>query len=273
MPELPEVEHARRRLLRILGQGKTITDAQALDSLVIKDPHGWRAEVVGRSIESVTRVGKSVLVHLSGDHALFFHLGMTGQVVGTDRGANELPRFTRWWIETAHGRACLADARRLGRSIAGSEGEVRHEAKLDELGPDALTIQSGAMLRERFSSAKSSIKTALMDQSRIAGVGNIHAAEALWLAKIHPERPVPRLTTEQWNALAKGLHETLSRTLDSMRDDEDIVYVSSGGPNPFFVYGREGEPCPRCGTKIKREVTQGRSTYLCPRCQRKTGSS
>ncbi len=269
MPELPEVEHARQRLLRILGEGEVITDAEALDSLVVKGPDDWRAAIVGRSIERAERIGKSVLVHLSGEHAFFFHLGMTGQVLSLERGASELPRFTRWWLETARGRACLADARRLGRSIAGSEEDVRRKAKLDALGPDALTIQSGAMLRERFSSAKGPIKAALMDQSRIAGIGNIHAAEVLWIAKIHPERPAPRLRTEQWNELTKALHETLSRTLDSMRDDEDLVYVSSGGPNPFFVYGREGEPCPRCGTKIKREVARGRSTYFCPRCQRK----
>lgn len=268
MPELPEVEHARQRLLRILGQGEAILDAQASDALVVKEPGDWHEAIVGRSIEGATRIGKSVLVHLSGDHALFFHLGMTGQVVSCERGSSELPRFTRWWLETARGRACLADARRLGRSIAGPAIEVRRKAKLDELGPDALTIRDGPMLRACLSSARSGIKVALMDQSRIAGIGNIHAAEALWLARIHPERPASSLSAKQWADLATGIHETLSRTLEALRDDEDLVYVSSGGPNPFLVYDREGEPCPRCGTKIVREVTRGRSTYLCPRCQR-----
>lgn len=269
MPELPEVEHARQRLLRVLGQGETIVDAQASDALVVKEPPDWRKAIVGRSIQGATRIGKSVLVHLSGDHALFFHLGMTGRVVSCDPSSSELPRFTRFWLETARGRACLADARRLGRSMAGPVMDVRRKAKLDELGPDALTIRDGPMLRACLSSVRIGIKAALMDQARLAGIGNIHAAEALWLAKIHPERPASSLSAKQWADLAKGIHETLSRTLEALRDDEDLVYVSSGGPNPFFVYDREGEPCPRCGGKIARELSRGRSTYLCPRCQRR----
>lgn len=269
MPELPEVEHARRRLLAILGEGGAIDDAQALDTIVVAQPATeWRGAIVGRRIEGAERIGKNVVVLLSGGHALWFHLGMTGQVLPAARGASELPRFTRWWVETAKGRACLADGRRLGRSVAGPRDEVRGRAKLDALGPDALTIPGGAALRERMGRAKGPIKAALLDQSRVAGIGNIQAAEALWLAKIHPERPVPRLTAAQWTRLATAIRETLERTLRTMRDDEDVVYVEAGGPNPFLVYDREGEPCPRCGAKIAREVARGRSTYFCPRCQR-----
>jgi formamidopyrimidine-DNA glycosylase len=273
MPELPEVEHARRRLLVILGEGTPIVDAAALDPIVVpQTAAAWREAVVGRRIEGAERIGKNVVVRLSGDHALWFHLGMTGHVVPIARGASELPRFTRWWIETKHGRACLADGRRLGRSVAGARDEVQRLAKLDALGPDALSIPDAAALRARFARAKGPIKAALLDQSRIAGIGNIQAAEALWRAKIHPERPVPRLTTEQWTRLAAAIRASLEHALATMRDDEDVVYVEAGGPNPFQVYDREGEPCPRCGAKIAREVARGRSTYFCPRCQRSAGA-
>ncbi|MDQ3031414.1 MAG: hypothetical protein M3Y87_03285 [Myxococcota bacterium] len=269
MPELPEVEHARRRFLAILGQDATIVDARSLDPIVVPQAADeWRAAIIGHRIEGAERIGKNVLVRLSADHALWFHLGMTGQVLASERGARELPRFTRWWLETAKARVCLADGRRLGRSIAGPRDDVRRLAKLDALGPDALSIADAASLRARFERAKGPIKAALLDQSRLAGIGNIQAIEALWLAKIHPERPVPRLTPDQWRRLADAIRDTLVRTLETMRDDQDVVYVEAGGPNPFRVYDREGEPCPRCGATITREVARARSTYLCPRCQR-----
>lgn len=273
MPELPEVEHARRRFLAILGEGRAIVDASALDPIVVpQDPRAWRDAIVGRRIEGAERIGKNVLVRLSGGHALWLHLGMTGQVVGAARGADELPRFTRWWIETPEGRACLADGRRLGRSVAGTRDEVRRLAKLDALGPDALALGGADALRARLETARGPIKAALMDQSRVAGIGNIQAAEALWLARIHPERAVPSLRGAEWTALADAIRESLERTLATMRDDSEVVYVEAGGPNPFRVYDREGEPCPRCGRKIVREVARGRSTYLCPRCQAKSAA-
>ena len=269
MPELPEVEHARRRLLTILGEHATIEDASALDPIVVAQPlEEWRRALVGRRIEGAERIGKNVVVRISGDHSLWFHLGMTGQVTPCVRGASELPRFTRWWIETKRARVCLTDARRLGRSLAGARDDVRRLAKLDALGPDALSVRDPDALREALGRAKGPIKGALLDQSRLAGIGNIQALEALWLARIHPERPVPRLTRDQWTSLAAAIRESLERTLATMHDDEDVVYVEAGGPNPFLVYDREGEPCPRCGATIRRETARGRSSYFCPRCQR-----
>lgn len=267
MPELPEVELARRQFLSILDR-ETIVAARAVDSIVVPQSHAsFASALVSHRVEGAERIGKNVLVRLDGDRALWFHLGMTGRVVRWREG-DEVPRFTRWWIETKKGRLALADARKLGRAIAGPTATVRESSKIDRLGPDALTVKDAASLRALFERAKLPIKAALMDQQRIAGLGNIQAAEALWLAKIHPETKVPDLTDRQWKALAEAIQESLRRSIAEMKGEEEIVYVEAGGPNPFLVYDREGETCPRCKrAKIAREVGRGRSTYFCPRCQ------
>ncbi len=276
MPELPEVEHARRTFLATLGEGERVVDARALDPIVVPmSADAWRDAIVGRRIEGAERIGKNVLVALSGGHALWFHLGMTGRLVRDDAPgeardpATALPRFTRSWVKTRRATLCLADARRLGRSFAGPREDVVTGSKMDALGPDALAIESPAALRERFARTRAPIKAALMDQARLAGIGNIQAAETLWRAKIHPETPTPALSPAAWQRLFEAMRESIDAALASMPDAEPIVYVEAGGPNPFLVYDREGEPCPRCGAAIAREVARGRSTYLCPRCQRR----
>lgn len=270
MPELPEVEHARRRWLHLLGAGEEILEARALDRIVVpQSAASFAKALIGATIEGADRVGKNVIVRLSGERALWFHLGMTGRVVAWREG-EEMPRFTRWWLRTARARVALADPRKLGRAIAGPAAKVRAGSKIDRLGPDALEVHDAGALRALFGRAKLPIKVALMEQDRIAGIGNIQAAEALWIAKIHPERSVQELRDREWVALADAIQSTLRASIASMSDDEEIVYVESGGPNPFRVYDREGETCSRCGkAKIARETSRGRSTYLCPRCQRR----
>jgi formamidopyrimidine-DNA glycosylase len=273
MPELPEVEHARRYFLS-LAASKTIADAGSDDPIVVaQDPAQWKSALLGRAVLGAERVGKNVLVRLSGGNALWFHLGMTGRVTRAP-AEGELARFTRWWVRVDDAtRICLADGRRLGRSLAGPEDEVRRGAKLAELGPDALEVRTGEALRAAIGAARGPIKGALMDQARIAGIGNIQAAEALWLAKIHPETPITALKSDAWERLARAIGESLERAIASMEGEDEIVYVESGGPNPFRVYDREGEPCPRCGARLVREVARGRASFLCRKCQRRPSKS
>ena len=270
MPELPEVELARRSVDARLG-GHRIVDARVLDTAVLigADADDFRAALMGARVGASERIGKNVLVHLEdgSPRALWFHLGMTGHVVWAERDA-AVPAATRWWIEIASGRLCLVDVRKLGRVAAGSPDEVRRAGGLDALGPDALGVRTGAALRAVIADARTPIKAALMDQERIAGLGNIHAAEALWSARIDPEIKPRELDDAAWDALADGIAATLARGLAEAPDGESLVYVSDGGPNPFSVYGKEGEPCPRCGAPIVREVARGRSTFLCASCQR-----
>ncbi len=278
MPELPEVEHARRTIVRALD-ADPIVSAETADPIVVpQGAEAFTSALVGARVLGSERTGKSVILRLAHpdgrEVGLFFHLGMTGRLVVRETTSDEAPRFARWAIATAKKRITLADGRRLGRALVGSLEEVRRASGFTKLGPDALTVTSGETLAECFRGrggklARLPIKQALMDQSRLAGLGNIHAAEALFLARLHPERAASSLRATEWDALAAGIQQTLARTLDGMKDDEELVYVSDGGPNPFLVYDREGEPCPVCGAEIQRDSHAGRSTYFCAKCQKK----
>jgi formamidopyrimidine-DNA glycosylase len=123
-------------------------------------------------------------------------------------------------------------------------------------------------LQARLARRKKSIKETLLDQKVLAGVGNIQAAEALWRAKIHPERRADTLTTAETRALADGIVGSIRDTL-AREDGPEITYVEeAGAENPFDVYGKQGQPCPRCGTTLVRLVQGGRSTVYCPKCQK-----
>lgn len=271
MPELPEVEHARRRLMSLSGD--RIERAVAHDAIVLgtQRKSAFRRGVEARSIERVDRRGKSLLVHLSGGAGLALHFGMTGSLVLAGRGAAR-SRFARVTLDLAGGGAVhFDDPRKLGRLYAGNLADARRVAKHDTLGPDASAIASPRALTARFDGARVAIKTALLDQERIAGLGNIHAGEALFLARLHPMRRVGSLSTREWQRLFAGIRETLDRALAALdrldESGEPLVYLSAGGANPFLVYGRQGEPCPRCRAPIARHVHAARSTYLCAHCQ------
>lgn len=266
MPELPEVEHARQRLDGWC-RDKRIERAEVLDAFVLEgDAADWKAALVGRTVSGVARHGKLMIASLSQGHAFSVHLGMTGHLsrVGED---DELPRFTRWWLGVERSRVCYVDARKIGRSVAGSAADVALRSGWDALGPDAAQIEDAAALRARMGKSSLPLKALLMDQQRLAGVGNIHAAEALFLARLHPDATLDQLGDEDWQRLLEGLGETFARAMVAMGDAQDVVYLSEGGDNPFFVYQREGQACQRCGSEITREVSRGRSTYLCPTCQ------
>jgi len=277
VPELPEVEFARRRFLAGM-EGRVIDDARALDALVVPQPASlFREALVGRRVEGAERRGKHVVVRLSGDRGLWFHLGMSGRLVPlgapdepTDASTG-LPRFTRWWLKTGDLTACLCDTRRLGRAVAGTLEEAR--AHLAGLGPDALDVKDGAALGRCLEGARGPVKAALMDQTRLAGLGNIQVAEALFRAGLHPESAVPSLDRAARARLARAIQESLRDALAAMEGLETLVYVGAGGENPFAVYGRAGEPCPRCRSLIVREVARGRSSFFCPRCQPPPGTA
>lgn len=270
MPELPEAEHARARIERWLG-GRTLTAARALDGLVVRRPSGaamrpteFEDALVGAQVGAVSRRGKRIVLGLDGDRALGLTLGMSGHpyLVGAD---GPLPPHTRWSITAGDRQLALADPRRFSRATVGLRAEVESFLGIDQLGPEPTETSTGPELAARFPRTKGPIQAALMDQARIAGLGNIHAAEALFLARIRPSRAVPTLRPEEWRALASGITKALKRA--AIPVDEDLVYATEGGPRPFLVYGREGEPCTRCKTAIRRAVAQGRSSYFCPSCQ------
>lgn len=265
MPELPEVEVARRNLERWLSGGK-IVRAEISPSLF----HGGSAKafakkLCGRTLKMVERRGKWLRLVFSGELTLFSHLGMTGKWV-LRRDDDPLQRFERARLDTRAHSLRYLDPRRFGR-LHGHSDETSPTA-WRELGPDPLVDGIDIVqLHHDLSRRSRSIKETLLDQTIIAGVGNIQAAEALWRARLNPLRPAASLSRREVAALAAGItgsiHDTLAR-----EDGPEITYVEEpGADNPFDVYGKEGEPCPRCGTTLTRVVQGGRATVFCPRCQ------
>jgi formamidopyrimidine-DNA glycosylase len=268
VPELPEVEHARRVLEEWLA-GTRITSVAVHDARILDE--GARARDViaaleGRRIERVERRGKWLRVAL--DRGAFFsHLGMTGKwVVATGK---EPVRFEKLRLDVSQGRVRSSvrylDPRLFGRFVAPAADLPIWSA----LGPDALVdgIDVDA-LHARLRRRKLAIKPTLLDQNVLAGIGNIYATEGLFTARIDPRRPSNSLSLVETAALARGLTKAIKKAL-ATNTGPTITYVEEpGADNPFTVYGHEGEPCPRCKRPLAKMVLSGRGTVFCSACQR-----
>jgi formamidopyrimidine-DNA glycosylase len=263
MPELPEVEIARRNLTRWIA-GKTIADARIHDARIVR---GKPPMFAGRKVKSVDRRGKWLRIVL--DKGLVFsHLGMTGKWVLRDALA-PLERSERASLFVVQGkkrsRVAYLDPRLFGR-LVGATSDI---PEWTELGPDPLLDGIDvAAFAARLRGVKRTAKEAVLDQTILAGIGNIHASEALWRAKVSPNARTNELTVPQVRAIARGIGASIKTTI-AKEDGPEITYVEeAGAPNPFRIYGHEGDPCPRCKRPLARSVLGGRATYYCPRCQR-----
>jgi formamidopyrimidine-DNA glycosylase len=195
------------------------------------------------------------------------HLGMTGKWVRRPKGQLEPYSRARLWL--ADGSVLhYRDPRLFGRIKPTPADGLDSLPDVRGLGPDPLLEPlDGRRLAACFGRSRTPLKVALMDQRRLAGLGNIHAAEALWRAKLSPLRSVASLTPPEWRRLATAIRTVIRYAL-LREDDEEIAYVEEPGTaNPFRVYGRAGKPCRRCGTLIRSVRQAGRTTYFCPRCQ------
>ena len=268
MPELPEVEFARRSLLRWF-EGRRVVRAEAESGARTfrgSDPAAFSR--IRGALTSAKRRGKYLLLAFEQGQGVLAHLGMTGKFVRRPKGQPEPYSKARWFLEdgtVVHFR----DPRMFGRiEVVPADAlptlEVVRGLGVDPL-EDGLT---GPRLRDRLERSGQDLKVALMDQSRVAGLGNIHAAEALFRAGIHPSRKPGTLAPEEWRRLARSILQSIQFALDH-EDDEEIEYVEEGGENPFLVYGRSGKPCVRCGTAVKSFTQGGRTTHFCPGCQLK----
>jgi len=268
MPELPEVEVNRENLERWLS-GKKIRRAVVRDRKVAggKPVRKLVAALAGARVVSVSRRAKHLVLDLGSRGKVLAHLGMTGKFL-LRRKTDVDPPGTRVVLELAVGeRVVFQDVRRFGHfKLLDRQGE----ALLETLGVEPLSKEfSPRLLEALLRETRLPVKLFLMDQRRVAGLGNIYAAEALFLAGIHPSRPAQRLSREQARRLHAAIRRTLKESLAEARAPE-ITYVEEPeAENPFRVYGREGEPCPRCRQPIRRLPQGGRSTFFCASCQRR----
>ncbi len=264
MPELPEVEIAARNLRSWLRK-KTIDAVTISRTRVVRGGSAAKIaeSLVGGRVTKVDRRGKWLRLTLEGGALLFSHLGMSGRWVKRAK-VDEILRSERARLDLGSVSVRYVDPRMFGRLVLAS-------ADIDEwtsLGPDPLTDGVDAKVLEKaLSKIRRSIKEALLDQRVLAGIGNIQATEALWRARIDPRAPAQSLEGAQVKALAKAMVASIEDTL-AHEEGPEITYVEdAGAPNPFPIYGREGEPCPRCRTALVRIVQGGRATVFCTECQ------
>lgn len=261
MPELPEVERAARALTRA-ALGKTIASLRAIHPALKRRLPPPRARLAkGRRIDSVERRGKHQLIHLDSGDTLVVHFRMNGDwEIGTT--ADALDRFARAVIELGDGtRVSLVDRRALSSITLDKKGA----SSLPKLGREASDPSLDAeYLRSALERKKIAIKPALMDQSVVAGLGNIYAAEALWEAEMDPRKPAAKVSRAKLEKLVAAIRLVLSpkKRLPGR-------YTDKRGASRFAVYDREGKICRRCGGSIDRITQAGRSTYFCPSCQRR----
>ena len=273
MPELPEVETIRRQLAPVV-EGRTLRELRVDDPRWCAPlaPAQLRAAVEGRAVEALRRRGKYLIWAFAGDVFLLVHLRMTGTLL-----VDPPPpvRYERVRFTFADDGPWLAfcDPRRFGTGeLAVGTGALDAflDARLgvEPLGPDF----TGAALRAAAKGRRAPVKAFLLDQRRIAGVGNIYADEALFRARIHPLRPAGQLTRAQWDALRDEIVAVLRAGIDAggstIDDFRHVDGVRGAFQHQFLVHTRLGEPCVACGTPIVKFVAAGRGTYACERCQR-----
>ncbi len=290
MPELPEVEVTRRRIAPLLvGRRIARVRTTAASYFFLSDPGLLRRRLPHRVVAGLERRGKYLLASLDDGSRLLIHLGMTGQLFSGDAVSLRLlsataraaltPEEQTSFEPDIHTHLCLhfadgeppvylRDVRKFGKLLLLEPGQ-RH-ARLERLGPDALTVD-GELLFRASRKRRTPVKALLLDQSLLAGVGNIYADEALFLAGLRPARRAARLSRRECCVLADGLRRVLTRAIET-GGSSISDYVAPDGSDGAYqderrVYGRSGEACGSCGTPIVRRVVAQRGTYYCPVCQ------
>jgi formamidopyrimidine-DNA glycosylase len=286
MPELPEVEVTRRRISQLLvGReiAKVVTTKPSY--FFLTTPKRLRQALVGRTVLKLDRHGKYLLARLDDGSSLLLHLGMTGQLFGEgarsvrllraserkSKASFEPDQHTHLALAFADGgpRVFFRDVRKFGKVLLVATG--RSDARLEKLGVDALSANGGHLF-EAAAARKIPIKSLLLDQAVIAGIGNIYADEALFLAGVSPRRAARRVDRAACDAIVAAARQVMLRSIQtggsSISDYVNPDGSDGGYQNERRVYGRENEPCPRCGTPIRRLVIAQRSSHFCPACQK-----
>lgn len=286
MPELPEVETVRRGLAELIT-GKTIAgeqhDTEKGFPNTVADVKQF---LIRANITAIRRRAKVLMIDLSTGYSLLIHLKMTGQLVfvgetrfgaghPNDSLVNELPdKSTRVALEFTDGsKLFFNDQRKFGWVRLMPTIEIPNIAFMQKVGPEPLSQEFTAKeFMQRFSRRpKTTIKAALLDQSVVAGVGNIYADESLWGAKIHPTRLVSTITEQEFTTLYSELREVMNLAVEK-GGSSNHTYVNAEGKKGSYmdfarVFRREGLACPRCGATIEKSRVAGRGTHTCPLCQ------
>ena len=275
MPELPEIE-TMRRAVRPRALERTIVSAEVRHPSVIArpDPESFIRLTEGRRIDGLDRRGKYIIARLDDGSRIVMHMRMTGCIVAAPAGHPEMPH-THIVLHLDDGTELrFSDSRRFGRFWLFADGEEDAESGVSSLGPEpddpALTP---GYLRGRIGGSGRPIKTCLLDQSVVAGIGNIYSDEILFSCGIDPACPAKSLDDDDWVRLADEIPGCIGRFTEANAVGPE-EFLESGGRSyrsaPMIrIYAHDGSPCPVCGTILERRVIGGRSSVSCPKCQRR----
>ncbi|MCA9642812.1 MAG: bifunctional DNA-formamidopyrimidine glycosylase/DNA-(apurinic or apyrimidinic site) lyase [Polyangiaceae bacterium] len=297
MPELPEVEVTRRRIAPLL-EGRTISRLSTTEPsyFFLTPPAELKRRLKGRRVSELRRHGKYLFAELDEGDRVMLHLGMTGQLYGAGATSLRLLSSTSRSSLTPEAQAerlaagtgpdqhthlvfhfedgapdvLFRDVRKFGKVLYIPAG--KSDARVEKLGTDALLITADE-LEAAAGKRRAAVKGVLLDQAVLAGVGNIYADEALFLAKIRPTRPAARLSRADWKRLLDAAQWVMRRSIET-GGSSISDYVQPDGSDGAYqderrVYARTGEPCRECGTAIVRVLVGQRGTHYCPRCQRR----
>ncbi len=266
MPELPEVETIRRQLAPMLS-GRTIVDVWTFASAKFTPA----CETLGRTVDAVERRGKYLLCALDDDRQLAIHLGMTGRLRFLGAPAIERDPYARAMWTLDDGRVLeFRDVRRFGRIAVVPRDDHRALPTLHALGPEPLSDEfEPRMFHAALAKSTRAIKTQLLSQRPVAGIGNIYADEALWRARVHPaSRTISRpKATLLHAAIRTVLTEAIERRGTTLRDYRTFEGDTGTNQHRLQVYGRAGQPCAVCGSTLRASRLDARTTTFCPRCQ------
>jgi formamidopyrimidine-DNA glycosylase len=276
VPELPEVETVRQGLAKWVA-------GRAIDTVEVHHPRAVRRHLLGgghfadvlagRTVLDVARRGKYLWLPLDSGDAIIGHLGMSGQLLMQPADApDEVHLRVRFTFADGGAQLRFVDQRTFG-GLSVSEGGATLPAEIAHIARDPIDPEfSDADFVTRLRRKHTEVKRALLDQTLISGVGNIYADEALWRAQLHGARPTDALTGPAASRLLGHVRDVLSEAIVAGGTSFDALYVNVNGQSGYFdrslnAYGREGLPCHRCGTPIRREQFMNRSSFSCPRCQ------
>jgi formamidopyrimidine-DNA glycosylase len=282
MPELPEVETIKKELEKYLVGHKI----EKVEIRYQKAFQGDKRSLVGGKVKAIRRFGKALVIDLDNGFSLVIHIKLTGQLIYRGPNLKKPPNLSKKIIGgldgkhthvvfnlDKNGKLYYNDVRKFGWIKVVKIDEVENVDFIKKLGPEFLDSLTLDKFKKLVKSTKRSIKTLLMDQSRVAGVGNIYANDALFLAHIHPKKSSQKLTDEEIGKLYKAVKTVLRKGLKHGGASELAFVTPSGEEGRYqdhtLIYGKEGEPCPNsCGGRVKKIKVGGRGTYFCPNCQK-----
>jgi formamidopyrimidine-DNA glycosylase len=277
MPELPEVEHVVRALRRaVLGQRIIATEVRLPKLISPLSPPVFKRKLKNALIQGIGRRGKYILIELDSERVLAVHLRMTGQFLVLTPDDPLPPHAHAIFYLDDERRLVFRDQRQFGVMKLVTASELIETKGIKELAPEPFSDDfSLAYLKETLARSRRTLKTLLLDQTRVLGLGNIYAAEALFRAGINPFKVASELSARRVAALHHAIRDVLRAAVSgnsarriNLENANGFSYGEAFG-RVWQVYEREGEACFKCGTRIRRLQHGGRSTYWCPRCQRR----